>query len=117
MSFDQVTSDGIGRRAIRVANPRLMQIICRKDLLAQHLQTIRQLCPSGAQEFSYLGIGGLESLVVGCFVGWFCFALLVQLGSLLFLIVQTQRPLEQGKPCFSQEALFGVGVLNRAVPV
>ncbi|CAK9096024.1 unnamed protein product [Durusdinium trenchii] len=37
----------------RVNHFPLMQIICRKDLLAQHLQTIRQLCPSGAQEFSF----------------------------------------------------------------
>jgi len=31
-----------------------MQIIRRKDLLAQHLQTIRQLCPHGTEEFSRL---------------------------------------------------------------
>ena len=28
-------------------------MICRKDLLAQHLQTIRNLCPSGAHEFGF----------------------------------------------------------------
>ena len=32
-----------------------MQIICRKDLLAQHLQTIRQLCPNHLKEFCNLG--------------------------------------------------------------
>lgn len=37
----------------RVNHFPLMQIICRKDLLAQHLQTIRQLCPHGTEEFSF----------------------------------------------------------------
>jgi len=37
----------------RVNHFPLMQIICRKDLLAQHLQTIRQLCPNHLKEFCF----------------------------------------------------------------
>ncbi|CAJ1405456.1 unnamed protein product [Effrenium voratum] len=36
----------------RVNHFPLMQMLCRKDLLAQHLRSMQQLCPSGAKEFS-----------------------------------------------------------------
>ncbi|CAJ1429714.1 unnamed protein product, partial [Effrenium voratum] len=37
----------------RVNHFPLMQMLCRKDLLAQHLRSMQQLCPSGAKEFSF----------------------------------------------------------------